>query len=89
MVTTLAFAPAAGAATATQVSSGDASNHTCAVVTGGTIKCWGDNSNGQLGDGTNTSTSVPTTVTGISTATQVATGWGHSCALLSDATIKC
>ena len=89
IVATFGFAPAAGAATATHVASGDASNHTCAVVTGGTVKCWGDNSNGQLGDGTNTSTSVPTTVTGICTATQVATGWGHSCALLSDGTIKC
>ena len=38
-------------------------NHTCAVLTSGDTKCWGNNNRGQLGDGTQTSTQVPVNVT--------------------------
>ena len=49
--------------------------HTCALLADGTVRCWGDNSSGQLGDGTTTNRPTPVQVTGISTATAIAAGW--------------
>lgn len=68
-------------------------NHACAILTAnGTVKCWGGNDVGQLGNGTkSTSAPVPTpvTVTGLSGATSIAVGSAHTCASLSNGTVKC
>ena len=64
--------------------------YSCAVLSDGSIKCWGANNNGNLGDGTTTGRSTPVTVINLGgTATQVSTGPSRTCALLSDGTIQC
>ncbi len=66
-------------------------SHTCGVVDDGSVRCWGRNDSGQLGNGTITDTESPTPVevVGISNAASVATAFSHSCARLEDGTVKC
>ncbi|MGC4048911.1 MAG: hypothetical protein QM757_05235 [Paludibaculum sp.] len=60
-------------------------SNTLAVKNDGTVWGWGDNSAGQLGDGTTISLKPsPVQIPGISNATSVGSGTGHSLALRSD-----
>ena len=63
--------------------------YSCAVLTSGSVQCWGINSYGNLGNNSKTSSSVPVTVTGITNATAVAAGSASSCALLNDGSVQC
>jgi hypothetical protein len=74
---------------AIQISTTDDSKHTCALLTGGTVKCWGNNGTGQLGIGSTSDAYIPTAVDGITSATQLIAGASHTCALLAGGTIKC
>jgi alpha-tubulin suppressor-like RCC1 family protein len=63
--------------------------HTCTLSSGGAVKCWGNNSSGQLGDGTETTRLSPPTSSVLVGATQITTGNWNTCAILADATVDC
>ena len=72
----------------TQIAVGSA--HTCAVTTGGGVKCWGFNSKGQLGDGTYTARSYPGDVQNLTSGvSKIFMGAMHTCALQSNGALSC
>ena len=68
-------------------------SHTCALISDGTVTCWGNNYSGQLGDGSTTNSNLPVAVTGGAlagkTVTDITAGYYHTCALISDGTVTC
>ena len=82
--------PVAGITNAIDVSMSTA--HGCAVLADGSVRCWGNGADNQLGNGVqpywNKYCSPVAEVT-IPSARQVSTGSGFSCALLLDGTISC
>ncbi|MBL0203941.1 MAG: hypothetical protein IPQ14_06330 [Candidatus Microthrix sp.] len=61
----------------TAVSGG--SVHNCAQKSNGTVACWVPTTEGQLGDGSNTTRTTPLTVANLSGVTAVDSGWLHLC----------
>ncbi|MEV8630805.1 S8 family serine peptidase [Streptosporangium sp. NPDC051023] len=62
--------------------------HSVAVLATGTVKAWGDNSQGQLGDGTTTDRISPVAVSGLTGVSQVSSRGEHVLALVSGGTVK-
>lgn len=69
--------------------------HTCAILAGGRVACWGKNSVGQVGSGDNVNKTRPVEVPEIDGSTvskraiAISAGASHTCALIADGTIKC
>jgi alpha-tubulin suppressor-like RCC1 family protein len=63
--------------------------YACALLSDGTVKCWGDNEDGCLGNGTIVDSNVPVVVSGLSHAVAISTGIEHACALIDDGTVQC
>lgn len=66
--------------------------HACALVVGGSLRCFGDDSAGQLGDGERDQTSDAgrsNAVVGLISVADVAAGYAHSCARLEGSGMRC
>jgi len=68
-------------------------SHSCALLEDGSVRCWGQDIYGQLGDGDsndNGNSNVPIAITSLGTSvTAISAGFRHSCAILSDGELRC
>ncbi len=69
-------------------------NHACLVTEAGQVWCWGNNQDGQLGDGTTDDASTPHPVvmaddSPFEEAAMVTVGAHHTCAVKTDGTVWC
>lgn len=63
---------------------------TCALISpAGTVKCWGTNAYGELGDGTTANRAAPGEVSGLSGISALTAGYEHTCALATNGSVKC
>jgi len=62
----------------------------CALLTSGSVDCWGDNGSGELGNGTAGGTdATPGAVTGVTTAASLANDGDGYCAALMSGSVDC
>jgi cysteine-rich repeat protein len=79
--------------TVTQIAAG--ARHTCVILTGGAVRCWGNNGYGRLGYGTASEYPVTTKPSDLGDVdvggpvVQLALGDFHTCALLEGGAVRC
>jgi alpha-tubulin suppressor-like RCC1 family protein/serine/threonine protein kinase len=82
----VAIASVAGVMSAVSAGSG----HTCGITKTGSLKCWGQNNYGQLGQGSTSSYLLtPTDVPGIADLVALSLGAWHTCAVTMDGKLYC
>jgi alpha-tubulin suppressor-like RCC1 family protein len=79
----------AGGSTFQSLSISKVDGVSCGLTTGGAAYCWGDNGEGQLGDGTTTRRLTPTPVAGGLTFVSIAVGNSHACGVATNGTAYC
>ncbi len=82
-------APVSNLSNVAQIDSGG--SHTCARLNDGTVRCWGSNADGQLGNGDvmRRDQLIPVPVMDLNSVVHIALGKGHSCAVRNDGTVWC
>jgi alpha-tubulin suppressor-like RCC1 family protein len=63
--------------------------HTCLRAHDGKVYCWGENPDGELGDGTRENKGVPVRVKNLPFAKRVVAGYAHTCAIVEDDSVWC
>jgi alpha-tubulin suppressor-like RCC1 family protein len=72
------------------VSLGPGARHVCVLMKNSGVRCWGQNEDGQLGDGGTVSRHTPADVPGLTAGVKAVAGGGrHSCALTEGGAVKC
>ena len=88
MPSVLSPLPVAGLVDVAGIQAGD--EYTCARKNDMTVQCWGDNSRGQLGDGTNTGRSMPGPVANLGTdIVEIAGGRFFACGRHASGLVSC
>lgn len=71
----------------TSIAAGNA--HSCAIQAG-VVKCWGGNSFGQIGDGTNSTRNTPVTISGVPAgAVAISAKGNNTCAITATGNVMC
>lgn len=83
------FFGAASSAPAQDLSAGY--RHTCAIDAGAGVRCWGDNTHGQLGDGSRTNRALPVRVKHLESGVVAVTAssYRQTCALRANGEVLC
>src|SRR5688572_22115957 len=63
--------------------------HSCALVMSGRVACWGDNQQGELGDGSGRPSTAPVWVTGLDDVVELRASDAATCARRRDGAVVC